>query len=132
MMKVFAAAFVCLALACVVNPAKAASGKLTLYTSQVETDAQHTVDAFQKAHPGITMSWTRGGSTEMLNRLRAEYAAGGAQADVLLLADALTMEALKADKRLLAYREAPVAAYAKALYDPDFTYFGTKIVTTGI
>jgi iron(III) transport system substrate-binding protein len=112
--------------------AQAASGKLTLYTSMLEADANHTVQAFEKANPGVAMGWTRGGSTEILNRLRAEYAAGGAQADVVLLADALSLEALKADHRLMAFPAAPVGSLAPALYDADHTYFGTKIITTGI
>jgi iron(III) transport system substrate-binding protein len=131
MMKILAALAGLLLLG-LAAPAQAASGKLTLYTSMLEADAQHTVQAFEKANPGVAMGWTRGGSTEILNRLRAEYAAGGAQADVVLLADALTLEALKADHRLMAFPEAPVGSLAKALYDPDLTYFGTKIITTGI
>jgi iron(III) transport system substrate-binding protein len=132
MKKSLAASFACLALLAFASSAEAASGKLTLYTSMLEADANHTVQAFEKANPGVAMSWTRGGSTEILNRLRAEYAAGGAQADVVLLADALSLEALKADHRLMPDPDAPVASLAKALYDPDLTYFGTKIITTGI
>lgn len=132
MMKTLAALLACLALAGLAASAEAASGKLTLYTSMLEADANHTVQAFEKANPGVAMSWTRGGSTEILNRLRAEFSAGTAQADVVLLADALTLEALKADHRLMPFPAAPVGSLAKALYDPDFTYFGTKIITTGI
>lgn len=112
--------------------AHAASGKLVLYTSQLEPDAKQTVDAFKAINPGVEVSWTRSGTTEIMSRLKAEFAAGAPQADLLLIADAVTMEGLKAEKRLLAFREAPVQGYRPGTHDPDFQYFGTKLITTGI
>jgi iron(III) transport system substrate-binding protein len=51
---------------------------------------------------------------------------------VLFIADAVTMEGLKAEGRLLPYPEADVAALPAAAYDKDKTYFGSKLITTGI
>lgn len=112
--------------------AQAASGELVVYTSQLEPDAQQTVEAFEKLHPDVDVEWTRSGTTEIMNRLRAEIAAGSPQPDVLLIADAVTMEGLKAEDRLLRYEDAPVAGFRPGTYDPEGYYFGTKLITTGI
>lgn len=114
------------------GPATAASGKLVLYTSQPNADAQQTVDAFRKVHPDVEVEWIRDGTTKVMAKLRAEFAAGVPKPDVLLIADVMNMEALKAEGRLMAYPEAPVAAYDPALHDADHTYFSTKLITTGI
>ena len=113
-------------------PAAAASGKLVLYTSQPNEDAQATVDAFKQHHPDVDVEWIRDGTTRVMAKLRAEQAAGAPQADVLLIADTVTMEALKQEGLLLAYPEAPTDAYPAGLHDPDGQYFSTKLITTGI
>lgn len=116
----------------VAQPALAASGTLVLYTSQLDADAQKTVDAFEHAQPAVKVQWVRSGTTEILNRLRAELAAGAPKPDVLLIADAVSMEGLKAQGRLMADPDAPVKGLPASTYDPDMTYFGTKLITTGI
>jgi iron(III) transport system substrate-binding protein len=110
----------------------AASGKLTLYTSQPDKIAAETVAAFNKIEPTVQVETFRSGTTEVMNKLQAEIVAGDPRADVLFIADAVTMEQLKADNRLLAFPEADVAALPTAAYDQDFTYFGSKLITTGI
>ena len=112
--------------------ATAASGKLVIYTSQPNKDAQQTVDAFTEAHPNVEVEWIRDGTTKVMAKLRAEMAAGAPNPDVLLIADAVTMEGLKRDGRLMAYPDAPVEAYPANLYDEAMHYFGTKLITTGI
>ena len=111
---------------------EAASGKLTLYTSQPDKIAAETVAAFNKKEPGVQVETFRSGTTEVMNKLQAEIVAGDPRADVLFIADAMTMEQLKADSRLLAFPTADVAALPAAAYDKDFTYFGSKLITTGI
>ena len=112
--------------------AQAAGGKLVLYTSQPERDAAQTVGAFKKAYPGVEVEVFRSGTTEVMGKLAAEFAGGAAKADVLLLADAATMELLKKDGRLLAYPNVRLAGLDPASYDRDKTYFGSKLITTGI
>src|SRR5260370_23755590 len=112
--------------------AQAASGKLTLYTSQPDKIAAETVAAFNKKEPGVEVEIFRSGTTEVMNKLQAELVAGDPRADVLFIADAVTMEQLKADNRLLAFPGADVAALPAAAYDKDFTYVGSKLITTGI
>lgn len=108
------------------------SGTLTLYTSQPNADAQATVDAFQAAHPDVEVEWFRDGTTRVMAKLRAEFEAGNAQPDVLLIADMVTMEGLEAEGRLMAYPEADISAYDPAIMDDEGHYFSTKLITTGI
>ena len=89
-------------------PAMAQSGKLVLYTSQPNEDAQATVDAFEATHPGIDVEWVREGTTKVMAKLQAEFAAGSPQPDLLLIADSVTMEGLKRDGRLMPYEGADV------------------------
>ena len=107
-------------------------GKLVLYTSQPDRDAQRTVEGFRKKNPGVEVEIFRSGTTEVMSKLMAEIAAGAPRADVLLIADALSMERLKAAHRLLAYPQADVREFPPDAFDKDKTYFGTKIITTGI
>ena len=51
---------------------------------------------------------------------------------MLLIADAVTMEDLKQEGRLLAFPEADVAAYPAGMHDKDKAWFATKLITTGI
>ncbi|MBE3640631.1 ABC transporter substrate-binding protein [Mangrovicoccus algicola] len=108
------------------------SGRLVLYTSQPNEDAQATVDAFTAAHPGVEVEWVRDGTTRIMAKLRAEIEAGAPQPDVLLIADSVTMESLVAEDRLMAYPDADVSAYDAGLMDPGHHYFPTKLITTGI
>jgi iron(III) transport system substrate-binding protein len=114
------------------STALAAEGKLVLYTSQPNTDAQQTADAFMAKNPGVTVEWVRDGTPKIMAKLQAEFEAGQPQPDLLLIADVVTMEGLKADGRLMAYPEAKVDGIDSALIDKDKSYFSTKLITTGI
>lgn len=112
--------------------ARAAEGRLVLYTSQPNTDAQQTIDAFKAKHPRVDISFVRDGTPRIMARLQAEIQAGQPQADVLLIADAVTMEGLKRDNRLLAHAAADIAAYPAGTHDAQRFWFSTKLITTGI
>jgi iron(III) transport system substrate-binding protein len=112
--------------------ARAQEGKLVLYTSQPNQDAQQTVDAFKAKYPKVDITFVRDGTPRIVAKLRAEMEAGAAQADILLIADAVTMEDLKREGRLLAYPDADVSPYATGTHDKDKTWFATKLITTGI
>ncbi len=109
-----------------------ANETLTLYTSQPNSDAQQTVDAFQAAYPDIEVEWVRDGTTRLMTRLRSELSAGVSNPDVLLIADSMTMESLKQEGHLQAYLSDERQAYDADLYDPEGYYYGTKLITTGI
>ncbi|ACP25718.1 putative solute-binding component of ABC transporter [Sinorhizobium fredii NGR234] len=105
---------------------------LVLYTSQPNEDAQATVDAFEAANPGVEVEWVREGTTKIMAKLMAEIEAGNPVADVLLIADTVTMQRLKEGGHLLAYKSPEAAGYDAALYDADGAYYSTKMITTGI
>lgn len=109
-----------------------AKSTLTLYTSQPNDDAQMTVSAFEKAHPDIEVKWIRDGTSKLIARLQAELAAGSTAPDVLLIADSVTMESLKKENLLAAYKSPEAARFDSQLFDKEGYYYGTKVITTGI
>ena len=85
------------------------------------------------SQPGVEVEVFRSGTTEVMGKLAAEFSAGQPKPDVLLIADAATMESLKKDGRLLPYRAGEDRRpRRRARYDADRTYFGSKLITTGI
>ena len=112
--------------------AHAADGKLVLYTSQPNADAQKTIDAFKAKHPAVDVTFVRDGTPKVLAKLRAEVAAGQPQADLLLFAYGVTMEGLKREGLLAEYRAPAAANYPAGLHDPQGYWYATKLITTGI
>lgn len=110
----------------------APSGKLVIYTSQAPEIAQQTVDAFKAAYPNVQVEWTRNGTTQLMNVLQTEMMSGGAKPDVLLIADAINLGALKNQNQLYSYKDAPLSHINPSFYDKDKTFFGTKIIATVI
>ncbi|TQX91877.1 MULTISPECIES: ABC transporter substrate-binding protein [Rhizobium] len=111
-------------------PASAAD--LVLYTSQPNEDAQATVDGFMAANPSIKVDWVRDGTPKIMAKLQAEMAAGNPVADVLLIADTVTLERLKEAGKLMAYKSPEAVNYDASLYDAGGYYYSTKLITTGI
>lgn len=105
---------------------------ITVYTSQPQDQMTDVIKAFNTEHPDIKVELFRSGTTEIMAKLQAEYSAGKSPADVILIADTVAMTQLKTDDRLLAMPDAPVADIDPAFIDADKTYFGTKVITTGI
>jgi iron(III) transport system substrate-binding protein len=105
---------------------------LVLYTSQPNEDAQATVDGFMAVNPGIKVDWVRDGTPQIIAKLQAEIQAGNPVADVLLIADSVTLERLKEAGKLEAYKSPEAVNYDAALYDPDGYFYSTKLITTGI
>ena len=110
----------------------APAGKLVVYTSQAPEIAQQTMDAFKAAYPNVQVEWTRNGTTQLMNVLRTEMMSGQAKPDVLLIADAINLGALKNENQLYRYSDAPLSHINPAFYDKDKTFFGTKIIATVI
>ena len=108
------------------------AAELVLYTSQPTTQMEEVLALFNEAHPDIEVEMFRSGTTEVLNKLQAEIAAGNPQPDVLLIADSVAMEQLKGQGVLQAYPEADTSALPAGQYDPEGYWFGTKLITTGI
>lgn len=129
-MKMIATAAALLAASFAALPASAAD--LVLYTSQPNEDAQATVDGFMAANPSIKVDWVRDGTPKIIAKLQAEMEAGSPAADVLLIADTVTLERLKEAGKLMAYKSPEASHYDPALYDADGYYYSTKLITTGI
>lgn len=113
-------------------PVAAATGPLVLYTSQPERDVKETLTAFNQRYPQVKVEVFRSGTTEVMNRLRTEIVAGAPRPDVLLIADSVSMEALKAEGRLMRMRNVDTSGIPAAFFDPQRTYVGTKLITSGL
>ncbi|WP_281976900.1 ABC transporter substrate-binding protein [Pseudorhizobium flavum] len=105
---------------------------LVIYTSQPNEDAQATVDGFKAANPGLEVEWVRDGTPKIMAKLMAEIEAGNPVADVLLIADTVTLERMKQAGQLLAYKSPEAKNLDASLYDADGHYYSTKLITTGI
>jgi iron(III) transport system substrate-binding protein len=108
------------------------AGTITVYTSQPQDQMAAVITAFNKDFPDIKVELFRSGTTEVMAKLQAEYIAGKSPADVVLIADAVAMTQLKNDGRLYALNDLPTEGIAPEVIDKDKTYFGTKLITTGI
>ncbi|MGM7634295.1 ABC transporter substrate-binding protein [Bacillus sp. Hm123] len=108
------------------------AGTLNFYTSQPDADAQALVDSFQKKYPDVKVETFRSGTEEVISKIQAENLAGDIQADVLLVADAVTFESLKEAELLMSYQSPEAKQLPEALVDPDGTYAGTKVMATAL
>ena len=108
------------------------TGKLTLYTSSVQADVDGLKAAFNKKYPNVAVTIYRDGTEKVIAKLRAEQDAKSIQADVLLIADAPTMETLKAGMFLQSYKSPFAGAFDKQFVDAEGYYTGTKIINSGI
>lgn len=106
------------------------TGQLSFYTSQPEEDATKLVDAFNQKYPDVKIDIFRSGTEEVVAKIQAEKQAGQVQADLLLLADAVTFESFKQQDMLLSYQSPEVSSIPSELVDPDGTYTGTKVMAT--
>lgn len=111
--------------------AVAQSGPLVIYTSTPTDQMDQLVERFNESYPDIQVEYFRSGTTEVMNRLEAEFMAGDPQPDVLLIADTVVMEGLKAEDRLMAFADADTTGTDPSLHDAEGFYFSTKLITTG-
>jgi hypothetical protein len=91
----------------------AASGKLVVYASQPNTNARQTIDTFRARHSAVQLPFVLDGTNRLMAKIRSDVVIGQAQAQVLLVADSVTMKALKAENLLLAHPAADVSAYPR-------------------
>ncbi|NLY21305.1 MAG: ABC transporter substrate-binding protein [Tissierellia bacterium] len=108
------------------------SGEVVLYTSQPEEDIQEIIDAFNIENPDVKFNVFRSGTEEVVSKLLAENEMNNIQADLVLVADSVTFEALKAKDLLLSYDSKEASKISEDFVDADKMYYGTKILTTGI
>jgi iron(III) transport system substrate-binding protein len=108
------------------------TGSLSFYTSQPDADAQALAEAFQSEYPDVKVETFRSGTEEVVAKIQAEKLAGDIQADVLLVADAVTFEGLKEEDLLLAYQSPETEQISETFVDKDHTYTGTKVMATAL
>lgn len=120
-----------LGLAAFAGSALAQSGPLVIYTSTPTDQMDQLVARFNQSYPDVQVEYFRSGTTEVMNRLEAEFAAGTPQPDVLLIADTVVMEGLKRAGRLMPFPGADTTGTDASLHDPEGHYFSTKLITTG-
>ncbi|WP_186580130.1 ABC transporter substrate-binding protein [Aquibacillus kalidii] len=108
------------------------SGDLSFYTSQPDVDAEQLVSAFNEKYPDVNVSVFRSGTEEVISKVQAEEQAGDVQADVLLVADAVTFESLKEQDMLLSYKSKETSEIPEEFVDSDGTYTGTKVMSTAL
>jgi iron(III) transport system substrate-binding protein len=112
------------------NEQTAIEGDLSFYTSQPDEDAQKLVDAFKGKYPDVNVEIFRSGTEEVISKIQAENQAGEVQADVLLVADAVTFESLKSEDLLLSYKSEETSEIPETFVDKDGMYTGTKVMAT--
>lgn len=105
-------------------------GTLQFYTSQPDTDATELVKQFNVKYPDVEVKIFRSGTEEVISKILAEKEAGSIQADVLLVADSVTFETLKDQALLEPYESPEHEEIPSAFVDPDYTYAGTKVMST--
>ncbi|WP_240675897.1 ABC transporter substrate-binding protein [Ammoniphilus sp. CFH 90114] len=108
------------------------AGKLSFYTSQPDEDAAALVQGYNAKYPNVKVEIFRSGTEEVMSKIQAEKQAGGVQADVLLVADAVTFESLKQQNMLLPYRSPEADKIPAGLVDADGAYSGTKVMATAL
>ncbi|WP_062051345.1 ABC transporter substrate-binding protein [Bacillus sp. JCM 19034] len=106
------------------------SGEIQFYTSQPDADAEQLVKEFNELYPDVEVSIFRSGTEEVISKILAEQQAGDIQADVLLVADAVTFESLKDQELLLQYESPEFAHIPDEFIDADHMYAGTKVMAT--
>ena len=105
-------------------------GTIEFYTSQPDADASALVEAFNEVYPDVTVNIFRSGTEEVIGKINAEQQAGAIQADVSLVAHAVTFESLAADDLLLSYESSELEGIPEEFIADDFFYYGTKIMAT--
>jgi iron(III) transport system substrate-binding protein len=121
---------ICILTLLVCAPAFAAPSPLVLYTSQIDEDVEGLLGAFKAKHPGVEVVVFRSGTEEVISKVMAEKMTGEIKADVLLLADSVTFDALKTQGLLEPYRSPELASIPAKFADKDGMYCGTKVLAT--
>lgn len=103
---------------------------LKLYTSMPNAAAEELATAFEAKHPTIDVQIYRAGTTRIIEKIKLDRLTEEPGADVILIADEINMEQLKAKGALRPYPGAPVAGLPQGSFDSERTYFGTKAMST--
>lgn len=103
------------------------SGDLWVYTSMYPTVVERLEALAGQRLPGVRVHWYRGGSEKVANRLEAEFASGGAQADVLAVSDPFLFERLRGEGLFARYVSPEGLRIPPSLIDLDGHYAAMRV-----
>ena len=106
------------------------SGKIVLYTSEPQANANKLISAFNKEYPNVNVQLFRNGTGKLMAKVESERQAGKVQADVLVAADAPSFEKLKKEGLLAKYTPKGVDKVPRKFRDPQGYYVGTRVIST--
>jgi iron(III) transport system substrate-binding protein len=95
-------------------------------------DIAAMVEAFNGEYPDTEVEVFRSGTEEVLSRARAEHDNDALGGDVFLIADAVSMVALREEGMLQPYTSPEADDIPEEFVDPQDHYTGTKLISTGI
>ena len=104
----------------------AVSGTIQLYASVTQDTVDAVLEAYQAAHPDVTVELFRAPTGELNARIAAEQREGDIQADVLWLTDPLSMQQYAAQDLLR--RWTPAQADAVPPEYQEKTFWGTRLL----
>jgi len=107
----------------------APTGEVWVYTSMYRPVLDAIDPLLQRTLPGISVHWYQAGSEKVANRLDAELAAGGTQADLLLTSDPFLYERLKRDGLLMRYVSPNAQRTPRSLVDLEGHYTTSRLST---
>ncbi|MCY1658827.1 ABC transporter substrate-binding protein [Dietzia sp. SL131] len=110
----------------------AASGEVTLYTSEPQAKIDEIISAFNEEQPDIEVKVFRAGTGDLKARIEAERSTGAVAADILLAADVPTFEQYKDQDLFQEFEPSEADAIEDVAVDPDGFYVGTRIIPTVI
>lgn len=102
------------------------SGAIRLYASVTQATVDAVIEAYETAHPDVTVDLFRAPTGELNARLAAERREGGIQADVLWLTDPLSMQQYDADDLLLSWTPTDVSVVPEEYRSERF--WGTRVL----
>src|SRR5207237_6915366 len=99
------------------------------YTSMYPQVVYAMTPVLKAKLPEVNIRWFQSGSEKVANRLEAELAAGGTQADLLVTSDPFLFERYKREGRWLRYASPNALRTPRELIDLDGAYTACRLST---
>ena len=104
-------------------------GEVWIYTSAFPAVCDELEALAQKQLPQVKLRWFKAGSEKIASRLEGEFAAGGTQADLLMVSDPFYYKRLKDDGHFTRYASPFVLRVPPSLVDPDAAFATVRVST---
>ncbi|MEM6732880.1 MAG: ABC transporter substrate-binding protein [Myxococcota bacterium] len=105
------------------------SGEVWVYTSLYQNVIDGLAPLLEERLPEVELRWYRAGSEKVSNRLEAEIAAGGIQADLLSTSDPFIFERFRREGLLAPVASVESLKVPRSLMDADGHYVACRIST---